>query len=71
MDSSELRQQFDDLDPAAQRQVSDLIQHLHARERQEGERAKRPRRRIVDEEFVGIWRERPAPGGSRVWRRVW
>jgi hypothetical protein len=71
MDSSELRQQFDDLDPAAQRQVSELIQHLHARERQEGERAKKPLRPIEDEEFVGIWRDRPDPGGSRDGRRLW
>lgn len=65
MQNHTLWEQFEDLSPSAQRQVAEFIAELSARSKRENA----PRRPIVQETFVGMWRDREDLADSSGWVR--
>lgn len=74
MEHEKVWQEFVSLPPEGQHQVAAFITAL--RERYARERPPSPRARasagragIAEEEFIGIWRDRPEMGDSSTWVR--
>lgn len=62
--------QFEELSPAAQRQVAEFIAFL-SKTRERPRRGSRARGSVRDEQFVGMWSDRPELEDSSAWvRRV-
>jgi len=75
MESSDIIQELDSLPPEAQRQVVDFIAFLKTRYRTEAGAAKR-KRKLSEEPFIGMWRDREDLKDSSAWvrdlrRREW
>ncbi len=75
MESSDIIQELDSLPPEAQRQVVDFIAFLKTRYRTEEGAAKR-KRKLSEEPFIGMWRDREDLKDSSAWvrelrRREW
>lgn len=62
-------EQFDSLPPEAQQQVLDFIAFLKTRYQQFGAKKAKPKSRLGDDPFIGIWRDRADLQDTRAWIR--
>lgn len=69
MERSDLWRDFQRLSPAAQRQVADFIAFLLARSGPSWTVNESSRSNLLDEPFVGLWRDREEMSDSSTWVR--
>ncbi len=69
MAQKELFSDFNTLPPEAQKQVIDFIAFLQTRYSSVSKSKLKPKAKIVDETFVGIWRNRKDMQDSSAWVR--
>ena len=69
MEQNTVINQFDTLPPEAQRQVIDFIAFLQTRYRPIIQGRIKPKVKLTDEKFIGIWRNRVDMKDSNAWVR--
>jgi hypothetical protein len=69
MDTADLMRDIGSLPPEAQRQISDFVAFLKTRYPVVQAARKTKRRKLADEPFIGMWRDREDMRDSNAWVR--
>ena len=69
MEQGRILDGISDLPPEAQRQVADFIAFLRTRYKRSEQEKQSKRASLVNEPFVGIWKDREDMDNSRKWLR--
>ena len=70
MNQEELWREIKSLPPQAQREVADFVAFLRTRYKPPCPTDKAPKMELVDEPFVGMWRDREGMDDSSKWVRT-
>ena len=69
MEQEKIFNEFSNLPPAAQRQVSDFIAFLRKRYKPSQREKQSKNINLIDEPFIGIWKDREDMKNSSTWIR--
>ena len=69
MEQNQVLREFSNLPPEAQRQVIDFIAFLQSRYPPATPRRAKPKKRLAEEAFIGMWRNRKDMADSSAWVR--